>query len=296
MEIKKTEGVSSQKNAFNPARAIVIIIIFMIVVWGIWFAVSKIRSGAGKDVAGIGSNIASSSLPSKNKDEQKPLPPDSFYKNYVKIMKSSGALETYADKETIEIKVMQSNLSAVDISNWKFVNSNGDEAIIGRSTEIPTGGKVNQTAPTYVKGGDTLIVSSGHSPIGISFQTNLCTGYFEQFQDFIPPLMLRCPQPTSLESFRTLERDCQNFIRTIPQCTTNTKPFPAGTSAGCKAFVMSAASYNGCVTENRGKIQFTLPEWRIYLGRDKELWAQPKDTVILLDSDGKLIDSVKYGK
>jgi hypothetical protein len=272
MEIKKIEDASAAngKKSFEPIRAILIILAFLLIVWGIWFMVSKFRSGLGKDVANSPFNLASSSLPQKKPAEVLP-PPDSYYKNFVKIYTVTSAKETYPDKEIIEIRVPQANLSSVDISDWKLVNTKGESATLGRSANLPVGGKVNSTAETNIKGNDILLVSSGHSPVGVSFRTNLCTGYFEQFQDFIPPLAAVCPNVSNTNSFQTLENDCRSFVYTIPPCTTNTKPFPVGTSAGCKSFVSSKASYNGCVAENKNQTKFYKPEWRNYLGRDTEL-------------------------
>jgi hypothetical protein len=294
MEIKKADENAVKKSDFDPVRAIIIIIVFMIVVWIIWFAVSKLRSGTGKEVAKSGFNLASSSIPKKT-EKATPLQ-DSFYKNYVKIYNTTSALETYPEKEVLEVRVLQANLSAVDITNWRFVNSAGESAYIGKSAELPVGGKVNQLAPTQIKGNDILFVSSGRSPIGISFRLNSCIGYFEQFQDFIPPLPNYCPGISNDKNFQKLEYDCQSFAYTIPSCTANIKAFPVGTSAGCKAYIIDKLSYNGCVATNKTDRDFYKTEWRIFLGRSDELWAEPKDTITLLDDQGKLVDSVSYGK
>ena len=296
MEVKKIEDPSiNKKNNFNPSRAILIIVAFMIIVWIIWMAISKLSSGTGKNLAQSGFNLASSSVPVKQQVTLGP-PPDSFYKNYVKIYSTVSAKENYPEKEYIEIHVVQSNLSSVDITNWKLVNSKGEEALIGKSTALPVGGKVNTTTSTNVSGNDILIVSTGHSPVGYSFRLNSCTGYFEQFQDFVPPIITQCPNASYDPSFQALENDCKMFAYTIPQCTTNVKPFPSGISAGCKSFIISKASYNGCVATNKNNADFNKPEWRIFLNRDSELWNNTKDTVTLLDDRGDVVDSYSYGK
>lgn len=294
MEIKKIEDPSAvtHKKEFDPVRAIMIIIAFMLVVWVIWIAISKLSSGVGQNLAQSGFNLASSSIPVKI--EKNAPPSDSFYKNYVKIFKATSALETYPEKEYIEIRVLQVNLSAVDISGWKLINSKGDSARLGNSSTLPVGGKVNNTATTKVSGNDAIIVSTGHSPVGISFRVNSCTGYFEQFQDFVPPLPMVCPGGTANKGFQSLDQDCRIFTSQIPQCTTYTKTFPSGTSAGCKSFVISDVSYNGCVATNKNNPDFYKPELRIFLNRDTELWAQQKETITLLDEKGNLVDMYSY--
>jgi hypothetical protein len=294
MEIKKIEDPSAVKNKkeFDPVRAIMIIVAFMIIVWIIWLGVSKLSSGVGKDLAKSGFNLASSSIPIKI--EKNAPPKDSFYRNYIKIFRAiEASSESYPEKEYIEVRVVQTNLSAVDITGWKLVNSKGDSAILGKSSSLPVGGKVNTTTVTKVSGNDALIISTGHSPVGISFKLNSCTGYFEQFQDFVPPLPMVCPGSSFDKGFQSLDQDCRIFATQIPQCTTNTKPFPAGTSAGCKSFIISNISYNGCTASNKDKPDFYKPEWRIFLNRDTELWA-PKDTITLLDEKGNLVDMYSY--
>ncbi|MCK9352379.1 MAG: hypothetical protein WCT49_06090 [Candidatus Paceibacterota bacterium] len=300
MEVKKIDPeAAKKKKEFDPVRAIMIIIFFMLIVWVIWFFVSNLRSGSGKEVtkevAKSDANLAKSSVPTK-KVVPPPPPTDSFYKNYVKINKADGALETYPEKEYIEVRVVQTNLSAVDISDWKLVNSKGESAVIGNSAALPVGGKVNKTDITKVSGNDVLIISTGRSPVGVSFRLNSCTGYFEQFQDFFPPVTGYCPQPSANKGFQSLEQDCRTFVYTIPSCTTNIKPYPSGMSAGCKSFIVTDASYNGCVAANKDKADFYKTEWRLYLNKDKEMWAQPKDKIMLLDDKGNLVDTYSYGR
>lgn len=293
MEIKKFE--SSNGDGFNPLKAIVVIVVFIIIVWFIWMAVSKMSSSSSRKSASDTINVGNSSTPDKIPTTKAPLQ-DSFYRNYLKITNSTNAKETYADKENIEVRVVQANLSAVDISNWSLMNSKGEKTLIGSGVELPKGGNSNSASAIKIKGGDTLIISSGRSPIGFSFRVNRCVGYFEQFQDFIPALQTQCPQTSSNSDFNKLDRNCQTFARSIQTCNINTAPFPAGTSADCKAFIISKISYNGCVADNKIQTDFSKPEWRIYLGRNKELWALPKDTITLLDSEGKIVDTISYGK
>jgi hypothetical protein len=269
---------------FHPEKAILVIVLFVFVLWGIWFAFSKthmVPGNAGK----IG--LATSSAPIVDLG-------DSFYKNYVKITQYTDAKESYPEKEYLVITVTQQNLSGIDITNWKLRNSRGEVALIGKGTTLPATGKVNPVAPIKINGGDILTVSSGRSPIGVSFLMNSCALYLEQFQDFIPPIKDLCPDATNEKSFFSLDGTCQVFINQLPKCEMNTKALPAEITSSCKSFMNAHVSYNGCVSSHKNDNNFNTNEWKIFLGRSSEMWAQPNDTITLLDADGKTIDQVKY--
>ncbi len=296
MEIKKPEETVPQKNKFESMRAILIIIFFICIVFGVWFFLIKTRTPGGNTNANtsVQNQNANNPVTPSNLINTSLVRKDSFYRNYVKIYSTVSAGETDPRKEYIEVRVTQPNLSNVDISGWKLYNSKGEFATIGDSISLPVGGKVNPTSSTKVKGGDSLIISTGSSPVGVSFRVNSCTGYFEQFQDFIPSLLKVCPQTNYDAAFQNLERDCQDFVRNIPNCMENTNPFPPKTSALCKTYVASKINYNACVDSNRLYPDFYKPEWRIFLGRDTELWAKSRETITLIDEKGYLIDSVSY--
>lgn len=116
----------------------------------------------------------------------------------------------------------------------------------------------------------------------------------EQFQDFVPPISGECPYISSEKDFYSLDSKCQTFIQSIHPCEANTRTLPAEITASCKAFLDSTANYNGCVATHKNDSDFYLKEWRIFLGKEKELWAQPNDTILLLDEKGRLIDVMKY--
>ncbi|MFA6566357.1 MAG: hypothetical protein WCT48_06440, partial [Candidatus Paceibacterota bacterium] len=267
MEIKKIEDTQINNSfGFHPGKAIAIIVVFMVVVWGIWFAISKINPSGPKDAAEGGFNLASSSLQVKKKSGTE-VPQESFYKNYVKITLSAAAKESYPEKEYIVITAIQANLSAVDITDWKLRNSKGVTATLGKGAELFTSGKVNSVAPIKINGGDTLTISTGRSPVGVSFRMNSCSLYLEQFQDFIPPIKEPCPVPENDKAFYSLDGACQRFIAQLTRCETNTKAVPSEFPASCGTFIKAHVNYNGCVTFNKNDRFFYKKEWKIFLGR-----------------------------
>jgi len=291
MEIKKIENAQlNNPDTFDSKKAIIIIIIFMAIVASIWFAVSKIHLPGKKDISKLDlSPIATSTT----KTTKVTAPQDSFYKGYVKIAGVSPK-ETYPEKEYVTITVTQQNLSEIDVTNWKLQNSKGEKASLGQGTTLFYSGKVNSVSPIKIKGGDILTVSSGRSPIGVSFQMNSCASYLEQFQDFIPPITTSCPAARESKGFSSLDSVCQRYISQLPRCKTNTKTLPSDLSVSCMTFFYANVNYNGCVSAHKNDSNFSSKEWRIFLGRTSELWVQPKDTITLLDSEGKIIGTVQY--
>ncbi len=269
-------------------KIVVITTAFFVVVLGIWYFSSGLRGR-------LADESATSTASAKKKNIEPEL---SFYNTWIKITAPTGVKETYPEKEYIEIDVVQPNLSSTDSTYWTLQNSRGQTVPLGPVSKLPLLGKVNATGPLSIQAGDHLTISTGRSPIGVSFRVNSCMPYLEQFQDFIPPLTGQCPGIYDIEYdtdiYESLDRNCHVIIRNIPRCSANTVPFPAGTTASCKAFIESNMNYNGCVAANKNTSDFYLPEWRIFLGKDAEFWASTKDTITLQDNKGRIIDAIKY--
>lgn len=285
MEINPVQNTSIRKTPVG--KGVAVIALFFFVVWGIWRFASDI----------IESN-PSSNTPAKPLSKNSPKTPEvfepSYYNNWIKFVPGESVKETYPEKEYVEIEVVQPNLSGTDATGWMLENSQGEKAALGSVSNLPISGKVNAPEALKIKAGDHLLVSTGRSPIGVSFRVNKCSAYLEQFQDFVPPISGECPPVTFERSFSSLDSKCQIFTQGIHSCEANTRPLPSGVAGSCKAFLDSTVNYNGCVATHKNDSNFYLKEWRIFLGKGKELWAEPNDTVILLDDKGKLIDTLKY--
>ncbi len=206
--------------------------------------------------------------------------PSSLYAGWATLSVGTAATDVYPEKEYVIVNITQKNLSAVDISGWTLKNTSGMSAVLGLQPEV--------------KGGDKLIIATGKSPTGASFRINKCSGFLEQFLDFIPELKKSCPTTSSLVSYKTLEKSCQNFIKTIPTCETNVKEYPPEISQTCRYYISTTVGYNACVAQHKNEKGFYLNEWRIFLNQDEELWAAKGEAIMLLDAEEKLIASVKY--
>jgi hypothetical protein len=288
----KAESASDARE-FSPQKAIAIIIAFLFVVWLFWFLFIKTSPEGVENIVDSGLNMATSTL-NINLGKKDDAPEISFYNGWVKIIGIQGVKEMYPEKEYITISVIQENASMIDVTNWYLINKKGVKAKLGTVSSLPLFGKVNPTSEFKINGGDILVVSTGRSPIGVSFRLNTCSSYLEQFQDFIPPIPEGCPQIKQTSDYRNLGIDCQRFMETIPVCQTNTGPFPSNVTATCKAYINAHKSHNGCVTDKMNEGRFYKKEWRVFLGAKTEIWDNKSDVISLYDEKDRLIHSIKY--
>lgn len=272
-------------------KGVLIVALFLLVVFGIWYFSSGIREDVTKRLNATSTPVKV--VPKKQLDTPETLEL-SYYNRWIKFIPGASLKESYPEKEYVEIDVVQPNLSGADATKWVLENSLGEKTTLGEASILPVSGKINETTALKVKAGDHLIVSTGRSPIGVSFRVNKCSSYLEQFQDFVPPIPGECPPIGYEKDFNSLDRDCHIFLQGIHACEANTRTVPPEMSVNCKTFMNTAVNYSGCVAIHKNDPDFYKKDWRIFLGKEKELWAQLHDTVMLLDEKGKLIDSVKY--
>jgi len=209
------------------------------------------------------------------------------------IPDSYGAKETNEDKEYLTLTATAN----VSTAGWKLVSQKtGKGAALPQGAEVPQSGRVNMLAPIELRAGDTMIIVSGRSPVGVSFRENMCTGYFEERQDFRPPLTQACP--TSYQEFDRYyddndDEECLAYIRTIPYCAAETRA-PSNVSGSCEAFAEDYLNYNGCVDAHEDDSGFAGRTWRVFLGARDELWRKDGETILLLDSQGKVVSQFTY--
>lgn len=276
-------GVPLGASGGKSAKAVGFFAMFALFAAIIWFLFGGDSSDNKKNNEGE-VPAATTTLVSKVAVPITPITPEeippSLYAGWATLSAGTAAKDVYPEKEYVVVSITQKNLSSVDISGWTLKNTSGMSAALGLQAGV--------------KGGNKLVISTGKSPTGASFQLNKCSGYLEQFLDFIPEIPRKCPTPSSLASYKTLEKSCQTFIKTIPPCETNRKEYPTELSGTCRYYIGTNVGYNACVANNKNNEDFYSTEWRIYLNRSEELWAAAGEAIMLLDSEGKLIASVKY--
>ena len=200
------------------------------------------------------------------------------------------------NQEYLVIRAASDNSGSVTLTGLTLKSvASGKSITIGKAVPLPYPGVLNTTETVKLNPGETAYISTGFSPTGFSFRLNSCTGYFGQFQEFIPLLPLDCPT-ASLEAVprppNNLDDQCLDYIDTLPVCKIVTD-IPNYFRNDCKNF-LSKLNYNNCVLNHRNSIDFYKPEWRIYLGRNELLWKSARETINLLDANGKVIDTKSY--
>lgn len=206
---------------------------------------------------------------------------------------------------------------AINVTGWRIESLiTGNYGTIPSATPLPFAGVVNSTSPLFLEPGDTAIVSSGRSPLGVSFRINKCVGYLDQAGRFIPRLSRQCPDPD--DEFEELSGilpratddrdydDCERYIRSIDRCEIVREDLrvrhPRGSRSGvelplpdqCATFIEDNLTYQGCVNNHLSDADFYRREWRVFMGSFSELWREDREVLRLLDRSGRVVDVWQY--
>ena len=205
---------------------------------------------------------------------------------------------TDVDEEYIELKINASIGERILISDWSLKSAmTGTKIKIGEASKLPYSSRVNKESPVFASGGDKIIISSGRSPIGASFQINKCSGYLEQFQDFEPRIDKKCPlvedENLPFAGPNAFDDECWDYIESLSRCETPLE-FPLDMQHECRVYLTTEVNYNACVDNYKNDSDFYRSEWRIFLDRGVELWKKEREIIELLDAQDKLIDVYTY--
>ena len=219
------------------------------------------------------------------------------YAKYVVL--EEGNARSGTGSEYLVIRTLSNTPQPITMTGWKLESTaTGFSASLPQAATLPFLGGVNSPSPVSMGPNQTAYVVTGRSPNGTSFRTNICTGYFEQFQNFTPALRLECPSPTEeSEKFFTpgsLTDECYDIVRTLPRCTLVLQSIPGSAGTACEQFVSSKLSYNGCINAHKNDARFYKDDWYLFIGRDQELWRSRSERIRLIDESGKVVDVVSY--
>ncbi|MEK7133794.1 MAG: hypothetical protein AAB804_01850 [Patescibacteria group bacterium] len=215
------------------------------------------------------------------------------------MITDSNATESDTAGEYVGLAAPPNNSVPISLAGW-FLQS----AVSGLRVNIPLGaphfmlGVVNNVQSISLEPGASATVLTGTSPVGTSFQENICTGYLNELQSFTPELSAECPSPSeampvTADNIRIYGDNCIDYIRTLQSC--HFPPtVPATLSPACRSFIANNFSYNGCTNIHRNDPTFRLPSWRVYLGFRTELWRNTHDVIRLLDDQGQIVDVFTY--
>ncbi len=219
------------------------------------------------------------------------------YAKYVTLER--GVADSGYQDEYVVIRIAYDAPQKITVTGWRL-----ESTATNLGTTLPLGsplpflGSVNATGPVSMGAGESAYVVTSRSPVGTSFRTNMCTGYFEQYQNFKPALRLECPSPDD-EANRVLATgnyndDCYNVVRSISRCTLSTATIPYSAGSQCQSLVQDTLTYNGCINAHKSDPKFYKDVWYLYLNRDQELWANRSERIRLVDETGKVVSAISY--
>ncbi len=266
--------------------------LFLIVLGVIWFA----QGGASRLSSTMSPflnppEIVPSESSSSSSGETTAKGPTSSYKGKINLS-VWNTKETDPQNEYIEIRAY-SDIKPISVSDWTIEDQRGSKFSFGRGANLFFLSQVNAQEPIILESNGVVVVTTGRSPVGASFRLNLCTGYFNQFQKFVPSLPQECPRINEKDIPQNFPDACVDYIRGLSTCRMPVNAIPMEVGNDCTVFINEKGNYSGCVAAYKNEKNFYRNEWRVYLNRDKEIWAT-RGTIILRDQDGKIVDEESY--
>lgn len=203
-----------------------------------------------------------------------------------------------ASSEYLKLVASRDLQGKVLITGWSVRSAiTYKNAQIGKAAPLPFTDQTNQEDPIFISAGDTVYINTGRSPIGISFKTNLCTGYFGQFQEFTPQLSTDCPRVVD-EKHPNIANDfldaCEDYLSGMASCKIQVGSLPQSIGPDCNSFISTKINYPTCLLNHKNDFGFYKPEWRVFLKQDTRLWKDRREVIQLFDNKGKIVDTVSY--
>ena len=202
------------------------------------------------------------------------------------------------DSEYIVIRAPQENTTLITLTGLSLRSAgNGNEVRIPSAWKLPFPGASGDGEEVRLAPGEVAYIISGHSPNGMSFEANLCTGYLTSGLNFTPSLSRDCPsvargplpQPPN-----HLSDACLDFLDEIPSCTTPEIPLSLSGDGSCQAYIVKNTNYNACVSLHKNEAGFYRGAWYLYLNRGSSFWKSRRESAELHDQNGRLIDAVSF--
>jgi len=238
------------------------------------------------------------------------------YAGKVYLSSGNGSYSTQPYEEYVTIR---NSGSPVTITGWVLTNGKGtrpiensgnnylypvnDSATIGQGTEYLSPEGAYTTSPIVLKSGDMAIVTTGgpfiqyRMPITTSFRENICLGYLDSDYPWLPQVRLDCPTPSQDPNINSVTQECYDYLKNLNRCEDperdDKKAFDLQRTP-CKDYIRERFTYEGCVTRNSSKAGFTTNQWRVFLGKKAQLWQSENETITLYDTQGRIVDQVKY--
>ncbi len=219
----------------------------------------------------------------------------SIYKGKVGI---SGIYNVGSFNEYAVISIQNEPGGSVILSGWKIKSLvTGGELVIGGASTIPEIGLPKDAPIIISEPYAKVIVSHALSPLNSSFRVNICTGYLDRNDSFLPSLPRECPKPSEEAPgvSREINNECLDYIDTLPRCNIpREREYPEPLTRTCEAYIETNINYETCVEKHQFDIDFLLPEWRVFSKARGILWLDRRDVIQLIDNAGKVVDTYDF--
>lgn len=248
-----------------------------------------------------------------------------------KIRISTGtAASTYQPNREYIILSAGGNEEPISIGGWTLKNGRSKQLYVvngntvrGQSVSIklPTQGIAlydpyhplnNKRSSLTLKSGERAIITTGNSTVlsgatvRDNFKLNRCLGYLEDDRGYLayPSLRYNCPSSNEVPGITELDNVCYDFARSISPCHVPKDIYVKNEgyclerncklSSYCRQFIKDNYNFDTCFALYSEDKDFVGPEWRVFLNRTWELWADRRETISLYDRAGLLVDEVNY--
>ena len=120
--------------------------------------------------------------------------------------------ETSAQNEYFIVSLKTKSGKPINLSGWS-VSLNGDQRLkLPEATKEFKQGDINELEEIVIAEESQLFITTGASPVGVSFGENRCIGLLSKYQNFTPALP---PAPLGYESYNlclTERKNEKNFL------------------------------------------------------------------------------------
>lgn len=194
--------------------------------------------------------------------------------------------------EYILIRNTNSSGNPIAVSLWTVGNSTGNTFQLGFAERIVTQSSLEMIK---LRPDEQAYIHTGRSPLGVSFQENTCTGYFNQSHTFNPSLGEFCSRPNT-SGLLQFNDACLRFLDKARSCRTLdiSGEDSIGIGQSCADYASQHFSYVSCVAQERSKSNFYRPTWHLYLNRPTSIWRSFHDKITLTDEFGQIVDTYEY--
>ncbi len=197
-------------------------------------------------------------------------------------------------RQEIRLLAYLNSGETANISGWK-IKSNRGEIVITQAIHSYEPAGFSTPSDIILKGNNTVVISSGISPLSRNFRLNKCIGYLNNIYSFNPPLPQNCPLPSE-QNIAGLSGQCQTYIRSLSSCAlpnpTIYNSFPGNAEGNACRNFLNGITYKSCYEQHQNDADFYSNEWRLW---GSQIFLDPQhDTVHLYDRQGLLVDQYQY--